>query len=98
MTVHAPQPAPRSGRDAAVAREDDCPAVAAWRARMQTEAGKLIYRERAATGECVNAHARRRGPTALRVRGRAKVRAVALWHALAHNLARALALPAAAVA
>lgn len=61
---------------------------------MQTEAAKAIHRERAATSECVNAHARRRGLTALRVRGRAKVRAVALWHALAHNLARTLALPA----
>lgn len=98
MTVYAPPPAPWSGRDAAIAREDDTPAVAAWRARMQTEAAKLIYRERAATSECVNAHARRRGLTALRVRGSAKVRAVTLWHALAHNLARTLALPAQAAA
>ena len=98
VTVYAPPPAPRSGRDAATAREDDGPAVAAWRTRMQTEAAKAIYRERAATSECVNAHARRRGLTALRVRGRAKVRAVALWHALAHNLARTLALPARAAA
>ena len=65
---------------------------------MRTEAAKAIYRDRAATSECVNAHARRRGLTALRVRGVAKVRAVALWHALAHNLARTLALPAQAAA
>jgi transposase len=98
VAVHAPPPKPRGGRDAGAAREDDGPGVAAWRARMQSEAGKAIYRERAATIECVNAQARRRGLTALPVRGLDKVRAVALWHALAHNLARILAMPAASPA
>ena len=50
------------------------------------------------TIECVNAHARRRGLTRLGVRGLAKVRAVALWHAIAHNFARTIALTAQATA
>ena len=47
--------------------------------------------ERAATAECVNALARQRGLTQLRVRGRTKVRCVLLLHALAHNLMRTVA-------
>ena len=65
---------------------------------MHSDAAKQIYRDRAATIECVNAHARRRGLTAMPVRGLAKVRAIALWHALAHNLARIIARPAEALA
>ena len=59
---------------------------------MGTEEAKEIYKERAATAECVNAQARERGLTRLRVRGTAKVRCVLLLHALAHNLMRTLAL------
>ena len=45
------------------------------------------YRIRAATIECVNAQARSRfGLQQLRVRGLRKVRCVALWIALTHNL------------
>ena len=47
-----------------------------------------IYKERAATAECANAQARNRGLLRLVVRGVDKVRAVLLWHALAHNMAR----------
>ena len=65
---------------------------------MATEAAKAIYHERAATAECVNALARNRGLTAVRVRGRAKVRAVLVWFALAHNLLRAVTLRASAAA
>jgi len=57
---------------------------------------KAIYKERAATAECVNAQARNRGLIQLRVRGQLKARAIALWHALAHNLMRAVSLRAAA--
>lgn len=77
--------APRSG---------DTPAIAAWRQRMGTEKAKEIYKERAATAECVNAIARNRNLWFIRVRGLAKARAIALWYALAHNLRRALALRA----
>jgi len=66
----------------------DSVAVAAWRQRMSTDEAKSIYKERAATAECVNAQARNRGLTRLSVRGLAKTKSVALLFALAHNLMR----------
>ena len=82
-----PVPAPRDpGRDRHEPRPGDAPEVAAWRARMGTDAAKAIYKERAATAECVNAQARNRGLTRLLVRGLKKVEAVAALHALAHNM------------
>ena len=94
-TVYAPvQKAKKNDIDPHTAREDDSPAVAAWRARMATDEAKEIYKERAATAECVNAIARNRGLYQVRVRGRPKVLAVVLWHVLAHNLMRAAALRA----
>ncbi|MBK6974875.1 MAG: IS1182 family transposase [Sterolibacteriaceae bacterium] len=66
----------------------DSEAVAAWRVRMGTEQAKTIYKDRAASAECVNAQARNRGLIRLPVRGTAKVKCVVLLHALAHNLMR----------
>jgi IS5 family transposase len=63
---------------------------------MANPAGQVIYRERAASAEWVNALARNRGLQQFRVRGLAKVRAVLLWFALAHNLDRTVALRAGA--
>lgn len=98
-TVYAPVMASKTDqRDAHAPREDDSPAVAAWRVRMATDEAKLIYRERASTAECINAIARNRGLQQFRVRGRPKVRAVVLLYVLAHNLIRAAALRAAAEA
>jgi IS5 family transposase len=59
---------------------------------MGTEAAKEIYKQRAATAECVNAIARSRGLSQFLVRGLNKVKAVALWYALAHNLMRVVTL------
>jgi len=96
-TVYAPvQKSKDPERDAHTPRPDDTPAVAQWRQRMATEEAKSIYRERAATAECVNALARNRGLQRFLVRGLRKVKAVVLWYALAHNLMRAVALRAAA--
>jgi transposase len=81
-------------RDAHMPREDDSPAVAAWRQRMATPAAQEIYKERAATAECVNALARNRGLVRFQVRGLQKVKAVVLWYVLAHNLKRAVTLRA----
>jgi len=54
---------------------------------MATDEAKQTYRLRAVTIEGVNGQARcRHGLTQLRVRGLAKVRCVALWTALTHNL------------
>jgi transposase len=92
-TVYAPVPKPKTeGIDPHLPKPGDSAPVAHWRQRMGTEAAKLIYKERAATAECVNALARNRGLTQLRVRGMAKVRNVLLLHALAHNLMRTFAL------
>jgi len=94
-TVYAPVMASKTDqRDPHTPREDDSPAVAEWRMRMATAEAKEIYKERAATAECVNAIARNRGLQQFRVRGSPKVRAVILWYVLAHNLMRAVALRA----
>ena len=98
-TLYAPPPAPRDPtRDRHAPLPGDAPPVAAWRIRMGTEEAKRIYRERAATAECVNAIARNRGLQRIPVRGLEKARAILLWYALAHNLMRAIALRAAATA
>jgi transposase len=86
--VYAPVPEPKEAtRDRHQPLPTDSPQVAAWRARMGTEPAKAIYRERASTIECVNAQARNRGLLRLLVRGLRKVRAIALWFAIAHNVA-----------
>jgi hypothetical protein len=72
----------------------DSPPIVAWWQRMQSEAGKLLYRLRGQTIEWVNAGARNRGLYGVLVRGVQKVRAVALWHAMAHNLHRIIGIPA----
>jgi transposase len=66
----------------------DTAPVAAWRGFMATSEGQALYKRRAASVECANAQLRRRGLQRLNVRGLLKARAVALWHALAHNLMR----------
>ena len=88
VEAYVPVPRPRAPRrDRHAARADDPPGVAAWRARMASDAAKAIYKRRAATAECVNAQARNRGLTRFLVRGLTKVKAVATWYALAHNMA-----------
>jgi transposase len=64
----------------------DTPELAEWRTRMGTEESKKIYQGRSASVECANAHARNRGLWQFPVRGLKKVRAIALWQALAHNI------------
>jgi len=96
-TVYAPVMKSKDPeRDPHTPCADDSPAVAEWRQRMGREDAKAIYRERAATAECVNALARNRGLRQFLVRGLRKVKAVVLWYALAHNLMRAVALRASA--
>lgn len=86
-TVYAPVPEPKtSKRGRYQPLRGDPPAVAAWRMRMGTQEAKDIYRQRAATAEWANAQARNRGLRQFLVRGLRKVKAVALWYALAHNV------------
>jgi transposase len=95
--VYAPVPEPKDPeRDRHAPRPGESEPVREWRARMGTEAAKAVYRERASTVECANAQARNRGLIRLPVRGRPKVKAVALWFAIAHNVACGMRLRAAA--
>lgn len=95
VTVYAPVQRPKKNdRDPHVPRTGDSEVIAAWRQRMGTSLAKEIYQERASTAECVNAQCRNRGLYQFVVRGLRKVRAVALWYALAHNCMRMLALQA----
>lgn len=101
--LYAPVPRPKASKG----KDDDEPpapgsefepkpgdsdAVAQWRARMASDAAREIYKDRAATAECVNAQARNRGLLRMPVRGLAKVRCVVRLYALAHNLMRMAAL------
>ena len=91
--VYAPVPKPKDEAiDPHAPKPGDSEAVGTWRKRMGTEEAKMLYKDRAATAECVNALARERGLTRLRVRGKNKVRSVLLLHAWAHNLMRTFAL------
>lgn len=92
----APADTPVSNADANADKHTpkagDSAAVASWRERMSSDAAKEIYKQRAATAECVNAQARNRGLVLLKVRGLAKVKCVATWFALAHNVLRTITL------
>ena len=92
-----PRPKPSKGKDGDEPpapgsefepKPGDSQAVAQWRSRMNSEAAREIYKDRAATAECVNAQARNRGLQRMPVRGLAKVRCVVRLYVLAHNLMR----------
>ncbi|WP_349282432.1 IS1182 family transposase [Polaromonas hydrogenivorans] len=68
----------------------DSEAVASWRQRMASPQARDIYKQRAATAECVNAQARNRGLLRMPVRGLTKVRSVVGLFVLAHNLMRTM--------
>lgn len=81
-TVYAPVQKPKNDTtDPHAPKATDSAAVAAWRVRMGTEQAKIVYKERAATAECVNAQARNRALIRLPVRGVAKVKNVVLLFA-----------------
>ena len=87
VAVFGPVPEPRSEkRDRYAPSPTDSEIIAEWRQRMGTEEGKETYKQRSLV-ELPNAHARSRyGIQQVRVRGRRKVRCVALWVAITHNL------------
>jgi transposase len=92
-TVYAPVAKPKKkGVDRHEPKTTDSAEVAEWRKRMGTQAAKEIYKQRAATAECVNAQARNRGLQQLTVRGIEKVKAIATWFAIVQNMARSFAL------
>jgi len=96
ITVYTPVQKPKDpSRNRYEPLKGDVPAVAAWRQRMGTVEAKAIYKERAATAECVNAQCRSRyGLQQFTVRGVNKVACVVLLTVITHNLLRWLALMA----
>ena len=85
--VFGPVPEPKDEtRDRYAPLPTDSDIIAEWRRRMGTEEGKATYKQRS-LAELPNAHARNRyGIQQVRVRGRRKVRCIALWVAITHNL------------
>jgi transposase len=72
-------------------REKEPQTIKDWRQRMTTNEAEAIMKKRGRI-ERVNANFKNRGFGTLLVRGLAKVQAIGLWHALAHNLTIALRL------
>lgn len=95
VLVHCPPLKNKHGTDPFLPRPDDGPGVAAWRRRMASPTGKARYKRRAVC-ECIHARFRNWNLRQFTVRGRAKVRAVALWFALANNILQARLLLASA--
>jgi transposase len=76
-----------------VVRTQDSPAVKAFRAKMQTEEAKQLYRTRAQIAEFPNAWIKEKlGLRRFRLRGRQKVRAEAVWVCLTYNIQQWLRL------
>lgn len=78
--------APRARVSRSSKRKAELAAVQEWRRRMATDDGKGIFRRRK-LAELIHAQYKNRGLDRLTVRGLEKTRAIALWHALAINLA-----------
>ena len=74
------------GKDPYARQRGDTDEYYAYRQRMKTDAAKEIYKQRSSTAEFPNAGCRNRGLYQFRVRGLKKVRTIAVWQALAHNL------------
>ena len=70
-----------------VVRREEAPAVAAFRAKMQTEEAKQIYRQRGGVAEFPNAWIKAKiGLRQFRLRGLIKVSIEATWACLTYNL------------
>jgi transposase len=92
-TVYVPVPEPKDAKkDPHEPQPGDSESIAEWRKRMKKEESKELYKHRASTIECVNAQTRNRGLLRLLVRGLKKVKAIALWYAIAHNVRRGFSL------
>jgi transposase len=101
-TVYAPlkqeQKQLQAGKDPYARKRGESDAVAAWRARMGTALGKMIYRLRCQTAEWVNAVCRNRRLWQMPVRGQPKCRIVATLYAITHDLLWGVKLRAKAAA
>jgi transposase len=99
-TVYAPLKEEKKqleeGKDPYAPKKNDTKALAAWRARMGTEAGQAVYKVRGQIAEWVNARCRNWGLWFMPVRGGPRCRTVGLLYAVTHNLLLAGTLRAAA--
>jgi transposase len=91
VTLYVPPKAPRNKTqvDAQyLPKPNESQALGDWRQRMGSESGKEIYKQRASTSETVNADVRTHGGLdRLLVRGLKKAKCVALFCAMAYNIA-----------
>jgi hypothetical protein len=87
----------KHGKDPHARQKGDTDQYASFRARMAEAEYKDLHRLRPSMAEFPNADCRNRNLRQFRVRGLMKVKAVALWHALAFNFLRMLNLGALAV-
>jgi hypothetical protein len=79
-------------KDPHARQRGDTDEYAAFRSRMAEDEYKELYKQRPSIAEFPNAVCRNRNLRQFPVRGHVKVRAIALWHALAFNLTRMLNL------
>mgnify|MGYP006309060729 CR=1 FL=1 len=94
IALYAPPPERQGGRPPGPRpgpRPGDAPPVLARRARMASEDDQPIDKERAATSEWVDTQTRGRGFQQMPVRGLVEAKAIALWHAIGHNLTHLIA-------
>jgi hypothetical protein len=82
-----PQCCPQASSGRRIVRIENLPGVAAFLAKMQTEAAQQIYRLRSAVAEFANLWLKAKlGLRQFRVRGLKKVRCEALWACLTYNI------------
>ncbi len=82
----------QNGGDPHSPQRGDTEEYKAFRSRMQEDPYKELFKQRPSVAEFPNAVCRNHGLYQFRVRGLAKVKAVALWHAIAFNFRRMLNL------
>ena len=96
VTVYGALPQRKGKPDPYAPQAVDSEAMRALKARMTSEAGKQIYRERSMVAERVNADLKAwRTLERLAVRGKGKVLCVVLWNVLAFDILRWLSLSSA---
>jgi hypothetical protein len=82
----------KHGKDPHAPQKGDSKEYADFRARMAEPEYQELYKTRPSIAEFPNADCRNRNLRQFRVRGLRKVKAVALWHALAYNFLRMIHL------
>lgn len=93
-TVPRSEQLEKHGKDPHSRQKGDSDEYANFRARMAEDEYKELYKLRPSIAEFPNADCRNRNLRQFPVRGLAKVKAVALWHAMAFNFIRMLNLEA----